>query len=132
MAANTLDNLSHKQEQAVLALLTSPTVAAAAKSCRVPERTVYRWLDKPDFTRAYRRCRREAFAQAVALTQRYAPVAINTLAKIMADDSAPYSSRVAAAIALLRFGRESLELDDLAARVDALEADRESEVASAA
>ena len=40
----------------------------------------------------------------------------------MADESAPTSSKVSAATAILRFGREGIELDDLAARVEALEA----------
>ena len=37
------------------------------------------------------------------------------------DDGAPTSSKVAAATTILRFGREGIELDDLAARVEALE-----------
>ncbi len=37
------------------------------------------------------------------------------------EDGAPTSSKVAAATAILRFGREGIELDDLAARVEALE-----------
>ncbi len=51
----------------------------------------------------------------------HAPLAVNTLAQIMMDDSAPTSSKVAAATTILRFGREGIELDDLAARVEALE-----------
>ena len=63
---------------------------------------------------------REAFGQAIALTQRYAPLAVNTLAQVMMD-GAPTSSKVAAATTILRFGREGIELDDLGARVEALE-----------
>ncbi len=85
------------------------------------QRTLYRWLRKPEFARAYRQARREAFGQAIALTQRYAPLAVNTLAQIMMDDGAPSSSKVAAATTILRFGREGIELDDLAARLEALE-----------
>jgi hypothetical protein len=104
-----------------VALLNEQTVGRAATAARVGERTLYRWLDKPAFARAYRKARREAFGQAIALTQRYAPVAVNTLVQIMMDDAAPASSKVAAATTLLRFGREGIELDDLAARVEALE-----------
>ena len=85
------------------------------------QRTLYRWLDRPAFSKAYHKARREAFGQAIALTQRYAPLAVNTLAQVMMDTSAPASSKVAAATGLLRFGREGIELDDLAARVEALE-----------
>ncbi len=48
-------------------------------------------------------------------------MAVNTLAQVMADQAAPASARVSAAIGLLRFGREGIELDDLAARLEALE-----------
>jgi hypothetical protein len=65
--------------------------------------------------------RRQAVGQAIALTQRYAPLAVPTLAQVMMDNDAPSSSKVAAATTILRFGREGIELDDLAARVEALE-----------
>ncbi len=55
------------------------------------------------------------------MTQRYAPLAVNTLAQVMMDAHAPSSSKVAAATTILRFGREGIELDDLGARVEALE-----------
>lgn len=121
MAANTSDNLSPKQEEAIVALLNEPTVAKAAAACEVGERTLYRWLDEPPFSAAYRKARREAFAQAIGLVRKYTPLAVNTLAKILVDPVAPHSARVSAATAMLKFSRESLELDDLAARVAALE-----------
>ena len=49
---------------------------------------------------------------------------MTTLARVMADPNAPHTAKVSAATAMLRFGRESIELDDLAARVEALEAER--------
>jgi hypothetical protein len=125
MAGQKANGLTPKQEQAITALLTEPTVAKAATLAGVGERTLYTWLDEPAFSRAYRHARRQAFSHAVSLTQRYAPLAVQTLAKIMADPEAPYPSRVAAATALLKVGRESLELDDLAQRIDALEAAQE-------
>ncbi len=78
-------------------------------------------MDDPDFSKAYRKARRESFSQAMAASQKFAPVAVQVLAKIMTDTSAPMSSRVSAATALLKFSRESIELDDLATRVDDLE-----------
>ena len=122
MAGIDVDGLDPKQEEAITALLAEPTVAKAAIACGVGERTIHRWLDEPAFSRAYRNARRQAFSHAVSLTQRYAPLAIQTLAKIMADPEAPFPSRVSAATALLKVGRESLELDDLAVRIEALEA----------
>ncbi len=124
MAGKTVESNGHvtaKQERAIVAMLNEQTVARAATAARIGERTLYRWLREPAFSRAYRQARRDAFGQAIALTQRYAPLAVNTLAQVMMDDQAPSSSKVAAATTILRFGREGIELDDLGARVDALE-----------
>ena len=82
---------------------------------------MYRWLREPAFKKAYRNARREAFAHAISLTQRYAPAAIHTLAKVMGDETASHASRVSAASAILKFSRESIELDDLAERIETLE-----------
>ncbi|HEX2837063.1 MAG TPA: hypothetical protein VHN77_02940 [Phycisphaerales bacterium] len=120
-AGYNAEGITPKQEAAIVALLNEPTVARAAITADVDERTLHRWLADPDFARAYRNARRVAFAQAIAVTQRYAPLAIHTLGKIMADQTVGASARVSAATALLKFSRESIELDDLASRVDELE-----------
>ena len=121
MSPERVDGLTPKQETAIVALLNEPTIARAARSIDLAERTLYRWMDDPAFRAAYRKARREAFAQAIALTQRYAPAAVHALAKIMSDETATHASRVSAATSLLRFSRESIELDDLAERLEALE-----------
>ena len=113
--------LTSRQQQAVEALLREPTLTRAAALAGVHERTLRRWLAAAAFRAAVLRARREAFAQAVGLTQRYAPVAVATLVKVMNDATASASARVAAAAVLLQFGREGIELDDLAERVEALE-----------
>lgn len=119
--ATYLDGLSAKQEQAIMALLNEVTLALAAKKVGIAERTLYRWLDDPTFSNAYRRARREAFAHAIAMTQRYSPMAVQALAKTMTDPTATSSARVSAATAMLNFSREAIELDDLADRLGALE-----------
>lgn len=116
------DGLSARQESAIAALMNEPNVLKAAKACKVGHRTLHRWLHEPIFQRAYREVRREAFGQAVSFTQRYAPLAVQTLAKIMLDSASNQAVKVTAASALLRFGRESIELDDLLARIEHLEA----------
>ena len=121
MAQDTVDNLTPRQEKTVIALLTQPSVTKAAEAAGVGQRTIYRWLDDPDFARAYRKARRNVFDQAIAVTQRLAGLAVNTLARVMSDANAPASARVQAASTLLRFAREAIELDDLAVRVEALE-----------
>ncbi len=119
--AEEIGCLTVKQERAIVALLNEQTITKAAAAAQVGDRTLYKWLNDPDFSSAYRKARRQAFGQAIALTQRYAPLAVNTLAQVMMDQSAPHHAKVAAATTILRFGREGIELDDLAARIEALE-----------
>jgi len=113
--------LKPKQQRAILALITEPTVAKAAESAGVSESTVHRWLLDDTFAKAFRRARRETFGQAIALAQRYTPLAVNNLAKIMNDLATAASARVSAACAILKFARDSIELDDLQARIESLE-----------
>jgi hypothetical protein len=114
-------NLTPKQGQALVALLHQPTIKQAAEAAGVPERTLYDWMHLPEFRRAYREARHESFSHAVTLTQQYASLAVNTLGKVMLDPAAQHSAKVSAATAMLRFGREALELEDLHGRVSAIE-----------
>src|SRR3954471_2762497 len=113
--------LTAPQAKAIEALLQEPTVTRAAAAAGVNERSVRRWLEEPAFKRALLAARREGFAQAMSLTQKYAPVAVATLVKVMNDASSSASAKVTAAGVLLKFGREGIELDDLAERVEMLE-----------
>ena len=122
MSTGAYTALEPNQEQAIVALLTEPTFKKAAAVVGVAEKTIHRWLEDPVFGAAYRKARRQAFNQAIAATQRYVPVAIQALTKITVDETAPHSARVSAASAILKFSRDSIELDDLAERIGHLEA----------
>jgi uncharacterized protein YggE len=114
--------LSRKQGEAIAALLTMPTITEAAKRAGVGERTVYRWLqDDPAFQQAYREARRAAVQQAIAHIQRVTSTAVKTLEAVMRDLDAPSSSRVSAARVVLEMALKGVELEDLEARIDALE-----------
>lgn len=113
--------LADLQERAIAALINQPTILKAAQSIGVGERTLHRWMRQPEFVREYRRTRRETFAQAIGVAQRFAPLAVATLGQIMSDPKAGNAARVSAASMILKFSRESLELDDLAERIEALE-----------
>ena len=121
MAAAKNHDLKPKQHEAILALLVEPSIARAAEKIKVNVRTMHRWLDEPVFAAGYHKARRDAFSQAVGQLQRYAPLAANCLAKVMADAAAQPSAKVSAASAVFKFGREGIELDDLAARLKILE-----------
>src|SRR5204863_5150060 len=83
------DGLTARQAKAVEALLQEPTVTRAAVVAGANERTLRRWLQLPAFRASLQRGRRESFGQAIGLTQKYAPVAVATLVKVMQDPQSP-------------------------------------------
>lgn len=114
--------LSAKHQRAVAALLNEPTIRAAAAALGVHERTLHTWLNEPAFEAEYRRVRREAVRHAVAQLQRHAAGAAAALGAIATDPREPTPARVSAAKAVLELALRAIELEDLDARVAALEA----------
>ncbi len=114
--------LSARQEQAIAALLIEPTVTAAAAKANVPERTLYRWLDEPAFTAAYRAARRKAVKQTVARLQCASAPVVSLLLQLAASDQTPAMARVAACRAVLDYTFKAVELEDLDERLSELEA----------
>jgi transposase-like protein len=114
-------NLGRKKEAAILALLSQRNVEEAARVAGVSERTLYRWMEKPEFDAAYRAARRAAFSQCTARLQQMSSPAVTTLGKIMVDASAPAASRVRAADSVLNHAAKAIEIQDIEARVSELE-----------
>jgi DNA-binding MurR/RpiR family transcriptional regulator len=115
------EKLSRKAQQAIAALLTASTLAEAARTAGISEPTLWRWLQRAEFQAAYREARRAAVGQAVAHLQRASGEAVETLRAVMRDLDTPASARVSAARTVLDLALRAVELEDLAARVDALE-----------
>ena len=118
---NAESKLTPKQETAVLALLAEPTIAEAARSACVSQRSLHRWLSDPQFEGVYRLARRRAFGQAVAQLQQTATLAVQTLRTLLTQDNTPAHVRVSAARNVLTFAREGIEFEDFDARLTALE-----------
>jgi transposase-like protein len=122
MAGTDKKDLTPQQHKAIIALLAAPSIAAAAQQAGIGERTLFRWLQQDDaFLDAYRAARREAVRQAMAQVQRYAGEAVETLYTIMTGTGRP-SARIQAAKAILEYAVRGVEIEDLAARIEALEA----------
>jgi hypothetical protein len=119
--AGLREKLGPKKEAAILALLTARGIDEAARNAQVPPRTLYRWLQEPDFDAAYPKARRTAFAQATARLQQATGAAVSTLLKIMVDTNAPPSTRVRAADSVLDHAKQAIEIEDVEVRVAALE-----------
>jgi hypothetical protein len=119
--AGSHEKLGAKKEAAILALLTACSVEEAARMTNVPPRTLFRWLQEPDFDAAYRKARRAAYGQATARLQQATGAAVSTLLKIMVDTNAPPSTRVRAADSVLDHATKAIEIEDVEVRVAALE-----------
>jgi transposase-like protein len=113
--------LTARQEKAIAALLSESTIAKAAEKIGVNESTIRRWLDDDAFESAYRQARRHAVGQATARLQQLSSHAVMVLARLMADPEVPPSVRMHAARTILEFAIKAVELEDIEARLAALE-----------
>ena len=95
---------------------------AAAASAGISETTLWRWLREPAFARTYKEARKEMVEQATAKLQALASEAVETLGQILRDDRVAPHVRTNAAARVLALAYKSRELDDLEARLEALEA----------
>jgi hypothetical protein len=110
-----------KKEEAIAALLSNRSIEDAARSINVGYKTLLRWLEIPEFSDAYRKARRHAFGQSTAVLQKGSTAAATTLLKVMLDPATPASTRVRAAESILTHSAKAIEIDDIEARVSALE-----------
>jgi hypothetical protein len=113
--------LGRKQEEAIAALLTKRNVEEAAQTAGIGTRTLMRWLKIPEFAKAYREARRQAFGQSIARLQQATSAAAATLMKIMVDPTAPASVRVKAADSIFNHSAKAIEIEDIEVRVAELE-----------
>ena len=112
---------NRKCEEAIAALLTQRTTEEAARVTGIGIVTLMRWMKLPEFDQAYREARRAAFNQSVARLQQASTAAATTLLKIMIDPASPPSCRVRAADSVLDHAAKAIELEDIEARLAALE-----------
>jgi hypothetical protein len=122
-AAEAFAKLGCKKEEAIVALLSHRTIEDAARACNKRPRTLFRWLNEPDFRAAYQQARRIAFSQSVARLQQASSAAVSTLLKVMLDPASSASARVGAAKAVLDHTAKGIEIEDLEERLAAIEKD---------
>jgi hypothetical protein len=112
------DKRPRLQEAAILALLTEPTIEAAARKTGVARTTLLRWLQVPDFQAAHREARRAVMDRAIGILQAATGEAVSALRAALKAEGA---ERVSAARAIWDFSFRSRELLDLEERLSALE-----------
>jgi hypothetical protein len=110
-----------KQEEAIIALLTQPGIDAAARAIGIGARTLLRWLQNAEFQAKYRQARRDVHSQATARLQQATTAAATTMLKLMVDQNVPASVRLRASEAVYDRSIKAIELEEVEARVAALE-----------
>jgi transposase-like protein len=110
-----------KKDEAIAALLTQRNIEEAAKSVGIAPNTLLKWMKEREFDAAYRAGKRAAFGQAVARLQQGTSAAATTLLKMMIEPGTPPSVRVRAAEAIFNHAAKAIEIEDVEARVSALE-----------
>lgn len=111
---------TRKQEQFIAALLSQSTIEAAAKLVGIGDVTAWRWMKTPDFQAEYREARREAMKQTTSRLQMAAREAVDALREVQRSGESE-SARVSAARTILEQSIKSADLEDVQARLEALE-----------
>jgi hypothetical protein len=115
----TGSQLVRKKHAAIAALLTHASIEKAAISVGISEKTLWRWLQLPEFSQAYQTARDEVLTQSLSLMHKATGTAVATLIRNLKCGNP--SVEVRAAIGLLDQtykGREHLETE---ARLAAIE-----------
>ena len=113
---------NRKMEAAVAALITQRNQEEAARAVGIGVATLIRWQKDPEFQTAYREARRAVHQQSAARLQQATGAAVTTLLKVLVDPATPASVKVRAADSVLDHSAKAIELEDIEARVAAIEA----------
>jgi len=119
MANGHGEKLTRKMEQAITALLSEPTVEAAAARVEISHRTLKRWLVNAAFAAAFAAARRQVLEAAVVKLVGVTGEAVDTLAANLGADRP--GDQIRAAVAILEHAYRGVEVLDLEARLSALE-----------
>jgi hypothetical protein len=110
------EKLTRKAEQAIAALLEHPTMAEAARSCGVSERSLWRWLQRDDFQKRYREAQRAVVDSAITKLQAATLRAVETLERNLTCGN--FFAENAAAQAILTHSFKAIEVRELQEQID--------------
>jgi transposase-like protein len=113
--------MGKKQELAVMALLTEPTIKQAAEKVGINEATMHRWLQLDSFQDMFRNAKKQAVSQATARLQQSSSLAVETLNEVMANKKASPMARVTAAKTVLEMCFKAYEIEEIKDRLEKLE-----------
>src|SRR5262245_58017736 len=114
-------NLTGKQQRAISALLSEPTVIKAAQAAKVSKATMYRWLADAQFTNALKEARGRVLESTLTALQGASAKAIETLYDVMSDEKVYAAVRVNAAGKILELNLRARDLIEDEDRLRAIE-----------
>ena len=109
------------QKHALEALLTNPTIEAAARACGLSGRTLHRYLGDETFKTELRKRQDEVVTAVTAALAGLTGEAVEALHNLLADSECSDSVKARVALGWLSERRKAIELDDLSQQVAALE-----------
>ena len=113
--------MTRNQTKALAALLTAPTIKAAAEAANIDERTLRPYKQDPEFQAEYRKRCTEMLEEATNKAKSALPPAVERLSTIAMDDAQQPQQQIAAARAVLEYGLRLIEANDIEQRLRALE-----------
>lgn len=114
--------MTTKKERAILALIRSPTIEAAAQQAHIGYSTLRRWLrEDQEFQQAYRTALSELVKDADAQARRGMSNALSTLTDVMENGESD-AAKVSAARSMLEYSLKLVEIADVQERLEAVEA----------
>ncbi len=121
MSENVLESpmKTANKEKVLSALLESATISEAAKTCRLNEKTVRRYLADAEFQTEFRAARRVVFEQNIVRLQSLHAGAIDALERNLTCEIPACEIRAAAIV--IEGSRKDFETLDILSRLELLE-----------
>ena len=113
--------MTHKKQQALLALLTNPTKEKAAAAAGISSRTLRVYLADPEFQAECKKAFAGMVEDATRQAQQAIAPALSTLRDIVEDAGEGSQFRISAARSILEYSLKLTEQNDIVARLRDLE-----------
>ncbi|NLG97111.1 MAG: helix-turn-helix domain-containing protein [Chloroflexi bacterium] len=120
--AEKVTDLTPRQRRAIEALIEGKTVKQAAEETGVSRKTLYVWLNQPEFQKELDRLGGIILEEVANRMVALASEAVHTLSNVLKTKDVPIGTQVQAANVILKRASEFWDVYNLNRRIDAIEA----------
>ena len=121
LESQRMSDLTGRQLKAIEGLLSSTSIEGAARDSGLSSKTIRRYLSQPGFRALFRVELRERVHLATGRMQAGSAAAVECLLEIVQSTDEASAARTRAAIAILDLTRRWIQVEDIEARLVALE-----------